>query len=749
MGSRCKVEDVFRSRFPGEGTAGSLARADYARMLKEAGLKPAEVDDLLRAWDPAGHERLPFKSFLDFVYDQGQWQAHKQPSKDAGGGIVQASATETIVTAGATKGGEEAAVSEPEPEQALSYDRSTEQKAATCKEDKDAAARLETTATTVAPSTPGGADRVGSHEPPGSTGPESAVAEAAPSGGGGESEEVALLEQQIKAAASKEKSKEAAAAAEEAPADAVAAEAPPPPLPSPPAETEVAEEEEEETTQAVPEDVTPRTQGQCVDCMASGDVYQDPMDLKLYCRRCWIEYYCPPTGKDGAGPPFRLTRLVRGDLWTDDQLRLGWARTPIFGWPPRSSPHTPVAKATAQVKASPLEGEDALDVWFNVKVRVIPDLVGSHARESSRGDRPYIDEVLCGRYKVQTAVGAGHFTRAMLATDLTTGQKVCVKRHNGLSVETLTDLCALGKRLEEVDPESACFPKLLDAFFDMSGYTVEALVEGRNCLEVSRANPDLFAQVPNLQYLARHALHGLTLLAKAGVVHCDLKADNIMWTEDKTGAGNPAIVRIVDFGCARLDSRIESGRNWALAEGGAGHLGKWAPEMVLRLPVTHKADVWGLAVALLELHSAGAMWSCEQDTVEVVLAQALGLIEARDGLPRDLMRRSPLDITRLYSPAPQHFPIRRMGGDSSSPYEELRPATWGLEVVLGKKETWDELKQDLADFVKSAMTCDHAQRPAALDLMEHRFIRGPVPDPPLAPPEDDDAPVPPPPKENV
>ena len=51
-------------------------------------------------------------------------------------------------------------------------------------------------------------------------------------------------------------------------------------------------------------------------------------------------------------------------------------------------------------------------------------------------------------------------------------------------------------------------------------------------------------------------------------------------------------MKIVDFGCARLDQEKS---NWALAEGGAGHLGKWSPEMNLRLPIGHRSDVWGTA----------------------------------------------------------------------------------------------------------------------------------------------------------
>merc|ERR1719440_2235645 len=107
-------------------------------------------------------------------------------------------------------------------------------------------------------------------------------------------------------------------------------------------------------------------------------------------------------------------------------------------------------------------------------------------------------------------------------------------------------------------------------------------------------------------------------------------------------------VRIVDFGCARLDQREEPGRNWSLAEGGAGHLGKWSPEMVLRLPISHRGDVWGVAISLCELHCGRAVWCNEGDTAEIVLAQLLGLCDLRAGVPASLLRRSPLDVRKLY-----------------------------------------------------------------------------------------------------
>lgn len=453
-------------------------------------------------------------------------------------------------------------------------------------------------------------------------------------------------------------------------------------------------------------------------------VFVDPTDDYEYCERCWLNWYGTPPNKMGPALviPAKLVQVQKGKVWPEDKLLLGWAEHPIPGWPPVRAPIPPVPKVNV---ADPLSQEMG-DGWAPVLVRLNPGLVGSHARTCTQNsDRPLEGEVLCNRYLVDEVVGAGHFTRAHLAIDKTTGERVCIKKHNNITVELLTDLLTIGRRLNHVDPNCEYFPMMHDAFYDVDGYTVEALIPGRNCLRLMREEPGHFKKFDNLRVVAKSGLEGLRYMAKAGVVHCDMKPDNIMWV-DAVG-DKPPSVRLVDFGCSRLDSRLENGRNWALAEGGAGHVGKWAPEMVLRLRITHKADVWGLAVALLELHSGRATWSGESDTVEVILAQVLGICNARNGLPVEILKRSPLDIRQLYTPYPSYFPVQRSGtfGEGAR-FTELRPANWGLGCVLGHEDNWNDERVIFATFITTMMTLDHDKRPSADEMLTRPFVN---PDP--------------------
>ena len=99
-----------------------------------------------------------------------------------------------------------------------------------------------------------------------------------------------------------------------------------------------------------------------------------------------------------------------------------------------------------------------------------------------------------------------------------------------------------------------------------------------------------------------------------------------------------------------------------------------------------------------------------------MLAQALGLVTAKAGLPEKLLRRSPLDIRQLYTPSPAYFPVQRMGVAPHVRFKELRPATWGLSCVLGDETKWDATKKLLADYVLTAMALDPEDRPHAVDL---------------------------------
>ncbi|KAG0172901.1 hypothetical protein DFQ30_009364 [Apophysomyces sp. BC1015] len=86
----------------------------------------------------------------------------------------------------------------------------------------------------------------------------------------------------------------------------------------------------------------------------------------------------------------------------------------------------------------------------------------------------------------------------------------------------------------------------------------------------------------------RKVLHGLVYLHTHEVVHCDLKAANILTT--KTGA-----VKLSDFGVS-LNLRLKQAQT-----GPAGTSNWMAPEVIELKGASAKSDVWSLGCTIVEL----------------------------------------------------------------------------------------------------------------------------------------------------
>jgi serine/threonine protein kinase len=92
-------------------------------------------------------------------------------------------------------------------------------------------------------------------------------------------------------------------------------------------------------------------------------------------------------------------------------------------------------------------------------------------------------------------------------------------------------------------------------------------------------------------------LAGLGHAHEAGVIHCDLKPENVLVTADGR-------VKIADFGIARA---ADVARDWDGTGRPTGTLAYMAPEMVARRPIDHRVDLWSRlrATAIAECRSTG------------------------------------------------------------------------------------------------------------------------------------------------
>lgn len=186
-------------------------------------------------------------------------------------------------------------------------------------------------------------------------------------------------------------------------------------------------------------------------------------------------------------------------------------------------------------------------------------------------------ETIAGRYRIARLLGEGGFGRAHLARDLRTNDLVVVKIVPGGGAAREARLARL--------VDSPHVVRVLDAG-DAPGvsFLVMEYVEGGPLGDrLARGNRLPFAEV---ERLAEGLLLGLAAAHRAGVVHGDVKPDNVLLAGD----GTP---KLADFGGARS---AEASRTKDAA--GQATLQYASPEQLRGEPATPRSDVYAAASVL-------------------------------------------------------------------------------------------------------------------------------------------------------
>jgi eukaryotic-like serine/threonine-protein kinase len=110
---------------------------------------------------------------------------------------------------------------------------------------------------------------------------------------------------------------------------------------------------------------------------------------------------------------------------------------------------------------------------------------------------------------------------------------------------------------------------------------------------------DLLARKPQLSSratltLAAQVAAGLTALHAAGIIHCDIKPDNLFLT---AAPGQASCLKILDFGLAEVQGQSTASEVHAVR----GTAQFMAPEQVLGDPVDARSDVYALGVVMFRM----------------------------------------------------------------------------------------------------------------------------------------------------
>jgi len=199
------------------------------------------------------------------------------------------------------------------------------------------------------------------------------------------------------------------------------------------------------------------------------------------------------------------------------------------------------------------------------------------------------DQLVSGRYRVLRKIGGGGMADVYLCEDLTLGRRVALKvllqrfRDDPTFVERFRREAKAAAGLNQANVVSIFDWGELDGAY----YIVMEYVEGETVKELVRRQGRLSGN--EAVRIALQLLAGLDYAHRGGVVHRDIKPQNVM--RDREGN-----VKVMDFGIARAG---DSG----MTEAGSilGTAQYLAPEQAKGLPVDERSDLYSVGVVLYEM----------------------------------------------------------------------------------------------------------------------------------------------------
>jgi serine/threonine protein kinase len=170
-----------------------------------------------------------------------------------------------------------------------------------------------------------------------------------------------------------------------------------------------------------------------------------------------------------------------------------------------------------------------------------------------------------GDYEIVAPIGAGGMGELYRARDTRLGRDAAIKI---LRSEIAADALRRKRFEEEAKAASALnHPNIITIYqigdFESSSFIAMELVDGTTLRERLEHGP---IELSEVRHIARQLCEGLSKAHESGVVHGDLKPENIMVTRD-------GLVKIVDFGLAQLlgsVSAVETRRRWRFRHVGSG-----------------------------------------------------------------------------------------------------------------------------------------------------------------------------------
>uniref|UniRef100_A0A671YPP2 Protein kinase domain-containing protein n=1 Tax=Sparus aurata TaxID=8175 RepID=A0A671YPP2_SPAAU len=190
-------------------------------------------------------------------------------------------------------------------------------------------------------------------------------------------------------------------------------------------------------------------------------------------------------------------------------------------------------------------------------------------------------------YLVMNFNGEGAFGKVAQCLNLSTNERVALKIHTQNEEHVIQQEVYMLEAIRALDPEKNNIVRFVESF----------RFNGLSCLAFEMLDKSLWdlmkeSWTPLRLNEIRPVIHQLLVafdaLNSIGVIHTDLKPDNIMLVNHKD---QPYRVKLIDFGLATPVNMLEAGDT-------VQPIGYRAPEVMLGLPLSEAIDMWGVGCVM-------------------------------------------------------------------------------------------------------------------------------------------------------
>lgn len=323
-----------------------------------------------------------------------------------------------------------------------------------------------------------------------------------------------------------------------------------------------------------------------------------------------------------------------------------------------------------------------------------------------------------GGYMIQKFLGEGSFGKVALCTNLDSYKEVAVKIVCKKEAWSGKRELHMLRKLIGLDLDKNNLVKFFEHFeyrehmclvFEMLDISLWDFMVKRSFTPLC---------LSEIQIIAQQLLVALKTLKNIGLVHTDIKLDNVMLVDHQW---EPFKVKLIDFGLAHTASSLERGGLYQA-------LGYRAPEVILGLPLGEAIDMWSLGCVLALMYVGQHLYpgGCEYELLRAIMQL--------QGQPDDHLLRSGVK-TREY--------FRKVRGWFSSTWRFKTQAEYEFEegeviepdnIVFSsfddlpktravyKDSTESEDTESFLSLLEQMLHLDPEKRITPREALGHRFI---------------------------